>query len=288
MCKQILVTKEKGGGGATTTATNLGFDLADRGHSVLIVDMDTRGDAAPCLGLDPHPGLQAAIAAATLSVGSWAEVAATVGAIAPAVATQWDGLHLLATNTSSTLAALELTSDLGLGELADLLAGLGQGSYDFVIYDTSVGSGRLRQAAMMVADLMVIPTRVEALGMPDIAGLIEAYGRPLEVVVLPVCFRKTLGIHNYNLGLLAERYGDRMASPVPDRVAVIESHSAMMPVLAYAPENDASVAYRRFTDDVLAGLESPMIDGGESDDINPYLLTGDELDRAVAAAQGGR
>ena len=55
----------------------------------------------------------------------------------------------------------------------NLLNDLGRG-YDFVIFDTSAASGRLRVAAMRVADLMIVPTRVEALGMADIAGLIEA------------------------------------------------------------------------------------------------------------------
>ena len=76
-----------------------------------------------------------------------------------------------------------------------------------MIYDTSAASGKLRQAAMMIADLMVIPTKLEALGMADIGELIAAFGRPLQVIILPVAYDKRLGVHQYNLGVLQERFG---------------------------------------------------------------------------------
>ena len=81
----------------------------------------------------------------------------------------------------------------------------------------------------------------------------------LQVLILPVSMRR-LNVHAYNLGALQEAYtpieqGGAVAESIPDRVTVIESHSAMQPVMEYAPDCDASVAYGRFTDAVLATLD---------------------------------
>ena len=132
MTKQILITKEKGGVASTTTAVNLAYDLASRDHSVLLVDMDTRGDCAPCLGLDPMPGLQAVMRAA-LDRGGGAAVGDGLVAARP-------GLHLIPTNTSGLLDVLREADQLPLTGLANLLFDIGQG-YDFVIFDTSAASG---------------------------------------------------------------------------------------------------------------------------------------------------
>ena len=74
------------------------------------------------------------------------------------------------------------------------------------------------------------------------------------MLILPVAVRRRPSVHAYNLRVLQEAYGECVAEPIPDRVAVIESHSAMEPVVVYAPENEASLAYQRFADRVVEVL----------------------------------
>ena len=49
----IAVALSKGGVGKTTTAVNLAAGLVRRGRSVLLVDMDTQGQVAKMLGVQP-------------------------------------------------------------------------------------------------------------------------------------------------------------------------------------------------------------------------------------------
>ena len=109
--KKILVTKEKGGVASTTTAVNLAAVLAERGYAVLLVDMDTRGDCAACLGLDPWPGLWAVMRGA-LDRGGPAAVGDGLEVARP-------GLHLVPTNTSGLLDVLHEAEQMPLAGLAE-------------------------------------------------------------------------------------------------------------------------------------------------------------------------
>lgn len=53
--KTIAVMNQKGGTGKTTSAINLAGELVRRGKKVLIVDMDTQGNATSNLQLTEVP-----------------------------------------------------------------------------------------------------------------------------------------------------------------------------------------------------------------------------------------
>ena len=51
----VVVLGPKGGVGKTTVATNLAVDLASRGHSTLIIDLDLQfGDVGIAMGVEPE------------------------------------------------------------------------------------------------------------------------------------------------------------------------------------------------------------------------------------------
>lgn len=126
--KTIAVMNQKGGTGKTTSAINLAGELVRRGKKVLIVDMDTQGNATSNLSLTEIP-------AATLTdviVSKTATLADTV------CHTTTENLDLI--RGGSLLApALATMQEMPFGRDTTLRRLLPQipDTYDFVFFDCS-------------------------------------------------------------------------------------------------------------------------------------------------------
>ncbi|MBP9075193.1 MAG: ParA family protein [Caldilineaceae bacterium] len=240
----ITVTNRKGGCGKTTNAVHVAHWLALMGFRVLLVDLDSQGNDSDRLGLPRESGVFRLLV----------EGKAIQSVIRPTGRT---GLDILPGNDTTKVAAFTLPA-LGRSksELGERLAGL---DYDFVVIDTPP-DGYLQEAALVAADRVVVPTRLER---DDVAGVVATLELIFtvrrdqrlaaldagEVVIAPTAYDRRIGEHTYNLGALAGAVRDLagvalavVAEPVPYRARMAELPSLGMTIFERDAGSDAALS----------------------------------------------
>jgi chromosome partitioning protein len=240
--RRIAVALSKGGVGKTTTAVNLAAGMARAGRRVLLVDLDTQGQVAKALGLQPESGL--------------AEV--VLGEITPdgAVARARDRLGLLAGGRSlAGLKRVIARKDYG-GEqtLAEALAPL-DGSYDVVIVDTAPAWDTLTVNALFYASEVLVPVSLEVMALQGLIefiaalGSIQKYHTGLNLrYVLPTFMDRRVKKSEEILGQLQGYYGDLVCEPIRYNVRLSEAPGYGQTIFEYAPRSTGAQDYLGLTE----------------------------------------
>ena len=169
--KTIAVMNQKGGTGKTTSAINLAGELVRRGRRVLIVDMDTQGNATSNLQLTEVPP-------ATLSDVIVSKSAAILDTICH---TSVENLDLI--RGGALLApALAAMQEMAFGRDTTLRRLLPQfpDTYDYVFFDCSPSLESLFNINVLVAvRYVLIPIKVDK-------NSIEGYDVMLELSLIHI------------------------------------------------------------------------------------------------------
>ena len=276
----LCVASQKGGVGKTTSAISIAHKLALLGHEALLIDADAQGHAAISLGMNPEP-----------CIFDWLTIhyAETE---TNSIRASGRPLLSLIPGDSRTRQAEQLMAmdriDLA-AKLSTLLAAM-PAPPAYIVFDTSAG-GALQETIMQLADAIVIPVRLETLGMDGVAatlgllaqlrpqdGLfsalqdkerVDSWVRNSAITILPVMFDKRLDEHKHNMASLLTQYGNCVAGPVPSRVAVAEAVAVGRTIWEYKAQgiDDVRMAYSwlvsRITSGVGASLEAveEVVDG---------------------------
>jgi chromosome partitioning protein len=244
--RKIAIALSKGGVGKTTTAVSLAAGLALSGSHVLLVDVDTQGQAAKLLGCAPSIGL--------------AEVAGGEATPQQAVTNARDGLDLLGGGRGlASLKRLITRKDFG-GEqsVSEALAPL-DGAYDFVILDTAPGWDALSVNALFYATEVLTPVSLEVMTLQSLLDFnqslaaVQRYHTGLELrYILPTFLDRRVRKSDEILAQLAEHFGDRLCPPIRYNVRLSEAPGFGQTIFEYAPHSAGADDYRVLTERILS------------------------------------
>lgn len=254
--KTIAVMNQKGGTGKTTSAINLAGELVHRGKRVLIVDMDTQGNATSNLALTEVP--QATLT--DVIVTKTATLADTI------CHTTTENLDII--RGGSILApALSTLQEMPFGRdttLRRLLPQLPQ-DYDFVFFDCSPSLESLFNINVLVAvQYVLIPIKVDKNSIEGYDVMLETIQSVREIANPDI---RVLGIFMTAVEVGASLDREMIAnlpvllpelafnSYIRKNIDVKKAPLAQQPLCFFSPRCTATQDYAALTDEMLKRLE---------------------------------
>lgn len=249
---RISVSNQKGGVGKTAVSVNLAGALNDRGHRVLLVDLDPQGNATEAVGLpeeyDPEPP-------SLFDVLVDADSREAVNSLI----CEHPEMDVLPSNIDMTAVEPELTLTRRSGEQLSMALDAVDEAYDFVIVDCPPNLGNLLDNALLAAPHVLIPALAEStskrafeLLLDHVQSLERDYDLSvgeIGVVVNRIDVRKNQA--NTMIEWIETAFEDVPVYRVRERAAVQKTMDAGETLAEFRPEADVTGIF----DEIAEGVE---------------------------------
>lgn len=253
--RRQLFLNFKGGTGKTSVSVSYAYRLAELGYRVLLVDLDSQGHAAKCLGIE------ASVVERTL-----ADVLVRKLPVREAILqTGLPGLDLVPANLSMAtvdislmpLPARETRLKKALEEV--------ETGYSFVVMDAPPSFGLVNLNAVVAADDLIVPVLSDFLSYHGLKLLFETVESleedlPLrleQVFVVVNAFNQTFKIAREAREALEQHYGEHLCKTVIRQCTrFAQASSEGVPVVGLDPESKGAQDVMALVDEVLARIDS--------------------------------
>jgi len=248
----IAFANQKGGVAKTTTTLNLGVALAEKGHSVLLVDLDPQGNLTMSQGFNPDSIERSMfdVLVHKLPITEIVETAEVDIAVA-----------------SIDLAGAELALSSMIGRERALEKALlpVRENYDYILIDTPPSLGLLTINAFVAADGVIVPVQCEYLSLRGLVQLQntltmirENLNPTVEISgILPTMYDKRILHSREAVEILKENFGDLVfKTRIRKTIRYAEAPVKGLSILKYDPTGEAAEAYRDLAKEVLRGAKT--------------------------------
>jgi chromosome partitioning protein len=248
----IALANQKGGVAKTTTTLNLGVAFAERGHRVLLIDLDPQGNLTMSQGLDPD-----AIEQSMFDV--------LVHRLPMEQVIERREVDIAVSSIDLAGADMALSSQIGRERALEKALVPVRDRYDFILIDTPPSLGLLTINAFVAASGVIVPVQTEYLSLRGLVQLEntlamvrENLNPKVEIVgILPTMYDRRLTHSREADEILRESFGDLVYNTrIRKTIRFAEAPVKGTSVLAYEPEGEAAALYRDLAKEVLDGKKS--------------------------------
>jgi len=249
MATTLAISSQKGGVAKTTTCFALGASLAERGQSVLLIDMDPQANLTISFGINPEK-LHRTVGDALL-----------------------EHYSLVAVSREGPMPNLDLVpSNQGLVVLDKVLYGrnayehrlksqleaMDNDYYDTILIDCPPQFGTLTLNALTAADMLIIPVQCEyyaARAMRPVLKLVELMRRKtnphLAYRVLVTMYDRRNKISQIILSQIQTKFRSALFETIIEiDTKLRESPTVGLPINLYAPHTRGALQYRALAEEL--------------------------------------
>jgi chromosome partitioning protein len=255
--RRQLFLNFKGGTGKTSVSTSYAFRLAEMGHRVLVIDLDSQGHASKCLGVCGEEAERTLFDAIIKK-----EPLQTV-----ILKTGMPGLDLVPSNLTMS------TIDLSLMPLAarefrlrNVLKEV-EGTYDYAVLDAPPSFGLLNLNALMAAHDLFVPVLPDFLSFhglkllfETVQGLEEDLQHVLDHIFIVInAYNATYKIAKEAREALEKHYPEFLLKQVIRQCTKFaQASSEGIPIFAYDAESKGAQDIQAVLDEVQARVGAPV------------------------------
>jgi chromosome partitioning protein len=247
MAKVIVFANQKGGVAKTTTTLNLGVAFAEKGHRVLLIDLDPQGNLTMSQGLNPDEIER-----------SMFDVLVHKVPIQDVIEEREVDIGVSSIDLAG--AELALSSMIGRERALEKAIASIRDDYDFILIDTPPSLGLLTINAFVAADSVIVPVQCEYLSLRGLVQLENTLAMVRENLnpkvgiegILPTMYDQRLLHSKEAVDILVENFGElvfrtRIRKTIRFAEAPVKGES----VLKYDPNGEAAEMYRDLAKEVL-------------------------------------
>ncbi len=256
--RTLAIANQKGGVGKTTTAINLGTALASIGERVLVIDLDSQGNASTGLGIEADGRART----------SYDVLTGACSIMDAALPTAVPGLHVVPANADLVGIDTTLTDNNRAFKLRDALSGLAAHQrnlpanevFKYVLIDCPPSLNLLTLNAMTGAQAVLVPVQCEFFALEGISQLKETIDQ-IRATLNPRLEIQgvVLTMHDARTSLSREVadnvrafFGPKVYETIiPRNTRVAEAPSHGKPILLYDFDCAGSQAYIKLATEII-------------------------------------
>jgi len=243
------VFNHAGGAGKTSLTRDVGYQLSQAGHRVLLIDLDPQANLTTWLGVREVHLSETVFDVADIGAGL-----PTPKAV--------HGLHLIPSKVDLARAEAKIMGVPGAHSSLYVALQAVSDQYDVVLIDSPPSLGQLAILGAAAADRLIVPVPARAKGLDAMPGLQEAtmlYRRlrpHLKVALYVPTMYDARRSHDREVLAELHKHLKPLGTPVPERAAVwLDSSLAGQPVGVFAPGSPVHEDILRVTTEIAAALE---------------------------------